>query len=216
MFNAVSTGAFNAYHNNTLRFSTTSAGAQVTGELVVTGNMTSQANVNGNGQNLTNLNASNASSGTLPMARLSGTLPALNGSALTNLNGSNISSGTIPSARVSGIARAVTSTTIRDLVAPAGSATGTAPDLRFGSSQTGASVTVDVTNIDYVTISYGMEAWIATAPTAQNYCTSFTSAQIRVLRSGSGSAYQPTEGSWNLNMNFFTQRPHINVFIGNR
>jgi hypothetical protein len=156
-----------------------------------------------NGSALTNLNGSNISSGTLPMARLSGTLPALNGSALTNLNGSNISSGTIPSARVSGIARAVTSTTIRDLVAPAGSATGTAPDLRFGSSQTGASVTVDVTNIDYVTISYGMEAWIATAPTAQNYCTSFTSAQIRVLRSGSGSAYQPTEGSLEFTDEYF-------------
>ena len=40
-----------------------------------------------------------------------------------------------------------------------------------------------------------MEAWIATAPTAQNYCTSFTSAQIRVLFSGNGGAYFPTEGS---------------------
>jgi len=33
------------------------------------------------------------------MARLSGTLPALNGSALTNLNASNISSGTVAYAR---------------------------------------------------------------------------------------------------------------------
>jgi len=37
------------------------------------------------GVNLTALNATQLTSGTLPMARLSGTLPALNGSALTNL-----------------------------------------------------------------------------------------------------------------------------------
>ena len=91
MFNASSTGAFNAYHNNGLKFSTTTAGAQVTGELVVTGNMTSQANVNGNGQNLTNLNASALASGTVPDARFPATLPAVNGSALTNINASNVS-----------------------------------------------------------------------------------------------------------------------------
>ena len=44
--------------------------------------------------------ASDLSSGTLPMARLSGTLPALNGSALTALNGSNIASGTVAAARL--------------------------------------------------------------------------------------------------------------------
>jgi hypothetical protein len=36
------------------------------------------------------------------MARLSGTLPALNGSALTTLNASNVSSGTLNAARYSG------------------------------------------------------------------------------------------------------------------
>ena len=38
--------------------------------------------------------------GTLPMARLSGTLPALNGSALTALNATQLTSGTIPIARI--------------------------------------------------------------------------------------------------------------------
>jgi len=38
--------------------------------------------------------------GTLPMARLSGTLPALNGSALTALNATQLTSGTIPIARL--------------------------------------------------------------------------------------------------------------------
>jgi len=45
-------------------------------------------------------NASNLSTGTLPMARLSGTLPALNGSALTALNATNLGSGTVPTARL--------------------------------------------------------------------------------------------------------------------
>ena len=44
--------------------------------------------------------ASDLSSGTLPMARLSGTLPALNGSALTALNATQLTSGTIPIARL--------------------------------------------------------------------------------------------------------------------
>ena len=130
MFNASSTGAFNAYHNNSLRFATTSGGSQVTGELVATGDVTSQANVNGNGQNLTNLNATNLASGTLPMARLSGTLPALNGSALTNLNGSNVSSGTLPMARLSGTLPALNGSALTNLNA-SNLASGTVPSARL-------------------------------------------------------------------------------------
>ncbi len=76
-----------------------------------------------NASNLTNINASNISSGTLDDARLSsnvtvlgntfngasqlvqlngsGALPALSGTNLTNLNASNISSGTLDTARLS-------------------------------------------------------------------------------------------------------------------
>ena len=75
------------------------------------------------GANLTSLNASNLSSGTVDNARLAasvtiqgntfngasqlvqldagGLLPALNGSALTNLNASNLASGTVADARLS-------------------------------------------------------------------------------------------------------------------
>jgi len=52
------------------------------------------------GANLTNLNASNVASGTLPDARFPATLPALNGSALTDLNATNIASGTLADARL--------------------------------------------------------------------------------------------------------------------
>ena len=52
-----------------------------------------------NGSNLTNLNASNLASGTVPDARFPATLPALNGSALTALNATQLTSGTVPDAR---------------------------------------------------------------------------------------------------------------------
>jgi hypothetical protein len=52
------------------------------------------------GSNLTNLNASNLSSGTVPDARFPATLPSASGANLTTLNASNLSTGTVPSARL--------------------------------------------------------------------------------------------------------------------
>jgi len=63
-------GANNLRFNNGTKLETTSTGVSVTGELGATGNITAGANVNGNGQNLTNLNASALASGTIPDARL--------------------------------------------------------------------------------------------------------------------------------------------------
>lgn len=54
----------------------------------------------GNGSNLTNLNASNLSSGTVPDARFPATLPAASGANLTSLNASNLSTGTVGTARL--------------------------------------------------------------------------------------------------------------------
>jgi hypothetical protein len=53
-----------------------------------------------NGSNLTNLDADNLASGTLPDARFPATLPAANGSALTDLNATNVASGTLASDRL--------------------------------------------------------------------------------------------------------------------
>jgi hypothetical protein len=53
-----------------------------------------------NGSNLTNLNADNLASGTVPDARFPATLPAANGSALTDLDASNVASGTLASDRL--------------------------------------------------------------------------------------------------------------------
>ena len=71
-----------------------------------TGNITLSrplTGLSGSGASLTALNATELTSGTLPMARLSGTLPALNGSALTALNATQLTSGTLPMARLSGL-----------------------------------------------------------------------------------------------------------------
>tara|TARA_B100000035_G_scaffold7441_1_gene6457 strand:- start:783 stop:1079 length:297 start_codon:yes stop_codon:yes gene_type:complete len=62
-------------------------GVVVTGVTTSTsfdGNLT--GDVTGSGANITNLNASQLASGTIPDARFPATLPAVNGSALTNLN----------------------------------------------------------------------------------------------------------------------------------
>ncbi len=48
---------------------------------------------------LTNLSASNLTSGTVPNARFPATLPAVSGTNLTNLNATRLTSGTLPNAR---------------------------------------------------------------------------------------------------------------------
>jgi hypothetical protein len=94
----------------------------ITNGLTVGGTTTFSGGVSGNGSGLTNLNASNITTGTLADARLSSNVPLLNGtqtftgantfsnagnsftgngSGLTSLNASNITSGALPDARLS-------------------------------------------------------------------------------------------------------------------
>jgi hypothetical protein len=83
-----------------------------------------------NGSNLTNLNADNLASGTLPDARFPATLPAANGSALTNLNASNLASGTLPDARFPATLPAVSGANLTNLDA-SDLASGTVPIARI-------------------------------------------------------------------------------------
>ena len=53
-----------------------------------------------NGSNLTALNATALTSGTIPDARFPATLPAANGSALTDLNATALTTGTVANARL--------------------------------------------------------------------------------------------------------------------
>jgi hypothetical protein len=83
-----------------------------------------------NGSNLTNLDADNLASGTLPDARFPATLPAVNGSALTNLNADNLASGTVPDARFPATLPAANGSALTALNA-SNLASGTVPDARF-------------------------------------------------------------------------------------
>lgn len=67
--------------------------------------------ISANGSSLTNLNASNLSSGTVPDARFPATLPAASGANLTSLNASNLSTGTIPTGILAVTQAAKTATT---------------------------------------------------------------------------------------------------------
>ena len=64
---------------------------------------------------LTNLSATNLTSGTVPDARFPATLPALNGSALTTLNASNLTSGTLADARFPSTLPAVSGANLTNL-----------------------------------------------------------------------------------------------------
>lgn len=56
--------------------------------------------ISGPASGLTDLNASNLSTGTVPDARFPATLPAASGANLTSLNASNLSTGTVATARL--------------------------------------------------------------------------------------------------------------------
>tara|TARA_Y100000592_G_scaffold32611_1_gene51810 strand:- start:3638 stop:5308 length:1671 start_codon:yes stop_codon:yes gene_type:complete len=72
------------------------------------------------GTNLTNLDASNLASGTIPDARFPATLPTASGENLTDLDASNLASGTMPAARLPNHSAALlTSGTIPDARFPA-------------------------------------------------------------------------------------------------
>lgn len=108
-------GAVNLFFNGSTKISTTNTGANINGTATAT-------TFSGSGASLTNLDAGNLSSGTVPNTRIqganltglnasaldSGTIqnarygtPTFNGSQITNLNGSNIASGTVADARIS-------------------------------------------------------------------------------------------------------------------
>jgi len=66
---------------------------------VAIGGLAFSNTISGDGSDLTNLNASELASGTIPDARFPATLPSANGTNLTSLNADELSSGTVPDAR---------------------------------------------------------------------------------------------------------------------
>ena len=82
--------------------------------------ITNNGTATGFSADLTNLNATNLTSGTVPDARFPATLPAANGSALTNLNATNLGSGTVPDARFPATLPAISGANLTNLPAGGG------------------------------------------------------------------------------------------------
>jgi len=152
-----------------------------------------------NGSNLTNLNASNLASGTVPDARFPATLPAISGANLTNLDASDLASGTIPDARFPATLPAISGANLTNLDAD-DLASGTLPDARFPATLpavSGANLTsLNATNIASGTLASDR---LPTVPTTKGGTglTTIGSANQVLAVNGAGTAleYQtPTTG----------------------
>lgn len=129
----------------------------------------------GNGSNLTNLNASNLASGTVPDARFPATLPAASGANLTALNGTNISSGTVAVARLAASGTPSASTYLRGDSSWA-TVSGGVTSITAGNGLTGGVITTSGTiALDYYTGS-----------TSDN--TSFPLGSYVIIRNNTNSA----------------------------
>jgi hypothetical protein len=152
-----------------------------------------------NGSNLTNLNADNLASGTVPDARFPATLPAANGSALTDLNATNLASGTVPDARFPATLPAVSGANLTNLDAD-DLASGTVPDARFPATlpaANGSALTaLNATNIASGTLSSDRLPTVPTTKGGTGLTAIGTANQVLAVN-GAGTAleYQtPTTG----------------------
>jgi len=152
-----------------------------------------------NGSNLTNLNASNLASGTVPDARFPATLPAISGANLTNLDASDLASGTVPDARFPATLPAISGANLTNLDAD-DLASGTLPDARFPATLPAASG-ANLTSLNATNIASGTLASdrLPTVPTTKGGTglTTIGSANQVLAVNGAGTAleYQtPTTG----------------------
>ena len=109
--------------------------------------ITNNGTATGFSADLTNLNATNLTSGTVPDARFPATLPIANGSALTNLNATNLGSGTIPDARFPAALPAISGAALTNL--PGGGKIAQVVRMEYGGHQsfTGSAGTYHNTGV---------------------------------------------------------------------
>ena len=105
----------------------------------------------GSGASLTNLNASQLSSGTVPDGRFPATLPAISGANLTNLDASDLASGTVPDARFPATLPAVSGVNLTALNAD-NIASGTLAAARLADSGVSAGSVGSATAIPVLTV----------------------------------------------------------------
>jgi hypothetical protein len=163
---------------------------------------TTKAGVNGTGltgdaSQVTALNAAAVTSGTLPMARLSGTLPALNGSALTALAAGNIATGTVPTARL-GSGTASSSTFLRG-------------DSTYAVPGGGKVLQVkQVVKLDTATAATAYGSWADISGMSLAITPSASSSKILVMVNGSTS---PSSNNYSIGINLV--RGSTSIFIAN-
>jgi len=152
-----------------------------------------------NGSNLTNLNADNLASGTVPDARFPATLPAADGSALTDLNATELTSGTVPDARFPATLPAANGSALTDLNAT-NLASGTVPDARFPATLPAVSG-ANLTNLDADDLASGTvpdARFPATLPAANGSAltdleaTNIATGLVPTARLGTGTASSTT------------------------
>ena len=138
----------------------------------------------GSGSGLTNLNASNLASGTVPDARFPATLPAASGANLTALNATNLGSGTVPDARFPATLPAASGANLTALTAAAISA-GTVSEINlkdYGEitnaigSIGGGTQDIDISlgNNVTATVDTGTTTFTFSNPTASDELCGFT------------------------------------------
>ena len=168
----------------------------------------------GNGSLVTNLNADNLASGTVPNARFPSTLPAVSGVNLTSLNADNLASGTVPNARFPSTLPAVSGVNLTNLNAD-NLASGTVPVNRLGVSgtrdattflrgdNTWATVTGGDASNSFETITVaGQDNIIADSPT--DTLTLAAGTGISITTNAGTDTITVTNTSPNVDQNVFT------------
>jgi hypothetical protein len=149
----------------------------------------------GSGAQLTNLNASNVASGTLPDARFPATLPAISGANLTSLNASNLSSGTVDNARLDAELAAIGGLTsaANKGIEFTGSGTAAVFDLTTAGKALldDADATAQRTTLGLGSIAQ-LNTVTLTTDTTGDYVASLTAGNLIDLQNNSGEGATPT------------------------
>lgn len=149
--------------------------------------------ISGNGSGLTDLNASNLSTGTVPDARFPATLPAVSGANLTALNASNLGSGTVPDARFPATLPAASGANLTALNA-SNLGSGTVPDARFPATLPAASG-ANLTNLNASNLSTGTVATARLGTGTANSTTYLRGDQTWATVSGGVSSLNGQTGA---------------------